>query len=172
SSVAMGDWDGDGRPDIAVAAYNQNAVYFLFGNRQELLVEDPPGSGLRSGFGRGSLRDTSDYDYWSFSAQAGDRLTVALETPGNPGNSSLYCWIGRSDGTYVNDFNTTGNGWGQSSPVSLPVSGNYLVYVRYNNDYRGEYRLRVSLARPPLQMESESNDQISQANTPVLTLTN
>src|SRR5204862_1784072 len=125
SSVAMGDWDGDGRPDIAVAAYNQNAVYFLFGNRQELLVEDPPGSGLRSGFGRGSLRDTSDYDYWSFSAQAGDLLTVAAEVPGNPDGSSLYYRVDRSDGTYVTDFGTDYYGWGQCSPVSLPVTGNY-----------------------------------------------
>ena len=173
-SVAVGDWNGDGRLDIAAAQWNGSSVNLLFGNRQELLAEDPVGSGLRSGFGRGSLRDRGDADYWSFSAQAGDLLTVALEVPGNLNGSPLHCWVGRSDGTSVAEFYSGQYGWGQSSPVALPVTGNYILYVNsavyyWGYDYFGEYHLRVSLARPPLQMESEPNDQISQANTPVFT---
>jgi len=50
----------------------------------------------------------------------------------------------------------------------LPVSGTYGVLVLYQDNYQGEYRLRVSVASPPLQMESEANDAIAQAN--VITL--
>src|SRR6266702_4699902 len=167
-AVAVGDWNRDGRPDIAAARYDSSGVYVLFGNRAELLAEDPVGSGLYSGFGRGNLANRSDYDYWSFTAQSNDVLTVAVDIPGNPGGSQLYYWVGRPDGAYVTDFYANSyNGWGQSSPVRLTASGNYYVYVHYNYEYYGEYQLRVSLARPPLQMESEANDQISQANTPV-----
>jgi len=38
---------------------------------------------LISGAGRGFLADGSDWDYWSFEAQAGDKLILAAETPGN-----------------------------------------------------------------------------------------
>ena len=56
------------------------------------------GSGVKSGFGRGNLTSTSDYDYWSFSAQAGETLTLAAETLGSPNNSSLLYDIYRPDG--------------------------------------------------------------------------
>jgi len=171
-SLAVGDWNGDGRMDLAAVNTDGDAINILLGNREQWLVEDPAGSGLRSGYGRGSLKDTGDYDYWSFSGQAGELLTVALETVGSVYQSSLYCWVGRSDGTAVREFTTDTHGFGQCSPVELPVAGTYTVYVRYNHDYRGEYRLRVSLARPPLQMESEANNTIAQANQPGFMLTN
>ena len=39
---------------------------------------------------------------------------------------------------------------------------------RYNYDYQGEYRLRVTLADPPIQMESENNNSIGSADVPSL----
>ena len=57
---------------------------------------------------------------------------------------------------------------GSLPPTVLPVSGTYSFYVRYNNDYQGEYRVRVTTATPPLQMESESNDSVGTANAPTL----
>ena len=43
-----------------------------------------------SGFGRGNLSVyNADNDAWSFSANAGDALTVAQESPGSPGSSGL-----------------------------------------------------------------------------------
>ena len=32
SLAALGDWNGDGIPDMAVGAYNDNAVYIIFLN--------------------------------------------------------------------------------------------------------------------------------------------
>ncbi len=171
-AVAVGDWNRDDRPDIAAAYWDADYVVLLFGNRADLLAEDPVGSGLRSGFGRGNLRDNGDHDYWSFTAQAGDLLTVALETPGSPGNNGMFYWVRDPDGDSLGETTTTDNGWGQYGPLTLTQSGTYTVRVRHWYGILNEYRLRVSLARPPLQMESEDNNQISQANRPEFVLTN
>ncbi len=126
---------------------------------------------LLTGGGRGNLQNREDYDYWSFSGRAGDILSVAVEVPGNPGASQLFYDILRPDGTRLTYFYANSyNGWGQSSPVSLPMDGTYSVAVSYNYDYWGEYRLRVTLARGGVQMESEDNNAISQADAPVLEL--
>jgi RHS repeat-associated protein len=169
--LAAGDWNGDGRPDLALsdAGYNNN-VTVLLGNNQKLLVEDPPGSGLWTGLGRGNLWSSSDVDYWSFSGKAGDLVSVAAEVPGNPQNSGLCYYLSDPNGNNIASFCGNYNGgYGQSSPVALPTDGTYTVRVSPSYDYQGEYRLRVSLARAPLQMESEPNDSIAQANALTIT---
>ena len=63
------------RPD---ANNNSNNVTLLLGNAVKALAEEPAGSGLRSGYGRGNLSTyNTDVDYWSFTGNAGDVLTVA-----------------------------------------------------------------------------------------------
>ena len=47
---------------------------------------------------------SSDTDYWSFTANPGDRLTVASETAGSPVNSSLIYAILAPDGTQLTAF--------------------------------------------------------------------
>jgi hypothetical protein len=168
-SVVAGDWDGDGRVDLASANYSGNNVTVLWGNRTEGLVEDPVGSGIRHGYGRGNLSGTEDYDYWSFSGRAGDRLVVAVEVPGNPSNSGFYYRVEQPDGSILTSFYSANNGTGQSAPVVLPASGRYVVRVSYNYSYWGEYRLRVSLAPGPWQLEAEDNNAVGQANQPVFT---
>ena len=98
SPLAVGDFNGDGRPDLATANYSGNSVTLLPGNASRPLAEDPAGSGLRSGFGRGNLWSTSDVDWWSFSAEAGETVTIAVESLGSPGSSSLYYELYRPDG--------------------------------------------------------------------------
>src|SRR5262249_23039015 len=89
-AVTSGDFNEDGRPDLATASYSNSSVTLLVGNNVEPLTEDPAGSGLRSGYGRGNLSIYNvDNDTWSFSANAGDTLVVAQENPGNPGSSGL-----------------------------------------------------------------------------------
>ena len=51
------------------------------------LTEDPAGSGLWMGRGIGSIQTTSDVDYWSFTALAGDVVSVSVDPP--PGGGSL-----------------------------------------------------------------------------------
>lgn len=174
-SVAVGDYNGDGRSDLAIAPYPNNSsgnqVAILTGDPTLPLIEDPVGSGLRSGFGRGNLSSTSDVDYWSFTANAGDTLTLASEIPGTPGSSQLYFEVDGPTGTALASFYGDGNGRnGQTSPVVLPTSGTYRVRVSYNNDYESEYRIRVTLAAAGTQMESETNDAIGSANVPTLAL--
>ena len=126
---------------------------------------------IRTGAGRGNLTSTSDVDYWSFSGRAGERLVVAVETPGNPGSSGLYWRVERPDGATLVDFYAAANGTGQSAPVVLPVSGTYAVRVSYNHQYWGEYRLRVTVAPAPWQLEGEDNNTVAQANVPGFTRT-
>ena len=172
--MVAGDFNRDGLMDLATTHWNWNGVYTWLGNHVEELAEDPPGSGLRSGYGRGNLKDSSDYDYWSFSGQAGDLVMISAEVPGSPYCSQLYFRVERVDGdaTGVLDFYSDGYGRGQSGPATLPMTGRYTVYVRYNCGYYGEYRLRVTLVRPPVQMESEENGALSQANNLAWTTNN
>ncbi|HKS38738.1 MAG TPA: FG-GAP-like repeat-containing protein, partial [Verrucomicrobiae bacterium] len=167
-SVAAGDFDNNGRLDLATANHSGHNVTILFPNDSELLVEDPAGSGVRTSWGRGNVSSTSDFDYWSFTANAGDLLTMASDVPGNPSSSGLYFRIDAIDGTFIGDFYSDANGRGESQPFSLPFGGTYTVRVSYNYQYFGEYRFRLTLARPPMQIESEGNNLISQADAPVL----
>src|SRR5204863_3641823 len=119
-SIAPGDFDGDGRTDLAIAHYTGNRVSIWLADRNQLLAEDPPGSGIRSAFGRGSLSDTGDADHWSFTGNAGDRLVVAVEIPGSPPASQLLYEIFGPDGTRLTYFYPDYYGWGQLAPTTLP----------------------------------------------------
>src|SRR5262249_47278215 len=111
----------------------------------------------------------TDEDYWSFSAKAGDRLTIASETPGNPNNTGLRYDVFGPDGTFLNRFYADQFGRGELPPLTLPGSGTYFVGVYYNYAYEGEYRFRATIATPPAQIETEANDGTSTANAVTLT---
>jgi len=170
--AALGDWNEDGITDVAVVNYGSDSVSVLLGDRAEPLLEDPAGSGVRSGFGRGNAASRDDYDFWSFSGNAGDWLSVASEVPGNPGATQLFYDILQPNGERLTYFYPDYAGWGQSTPVQLPISGRYTLYVRYNYDYQGEYRLRATLIPSSVQPERENNNNINEANQPQLVLTN
>ncbi|MBC8002313.1 MAG: VCBS repeat-containing protein, partial [Opitutaceae bacterium] len=169
-AVAAGDFYGNGRIGIASANYSANNVSILSPTTSKPLAEDPPGSGIRSSVGRGNLFNTSDVDHWSFSAKAGDYVTIASEVPGNPNGSGLYFRIDRPDGIVAGDFYAEFNGAGQSGPILIPISGTYTFRVSYNYTYFGEYRFRVTVASPPTQLESEANNTVAQANAIALPL--
>src|SRR5439155_16628191 len=90
TGVAVGDFTNDGRPDLIVANRNSTALLLTGDTPIALLSEDPAGSGIRSGYARGNLSSTSDADFFSFTAHAGDWLTLATEVPGNPGAIQLH----------------------------------------------------------------------------------
>jgi hypothetical protein len=82
--VAAADVDGRRAVDLATANHTDHTATVYLGTRLKPLPEDPADSGLYSGYGRGNLWSTSDYDYFSFTAAAGQTLSLAAEVPGNP----------------------------------------------------------------------------------------
>ncbi|HOC01080.1 MAG TPA: FG-GAP-like repeat-containing protein, partial [Verrucomicrobiota bacterium] len=167
-SVA-GDWNNDGRMDIATANYGNNTVGVFLANDTEWLAFDSVGHGVRVAAGQGNLSNTGDYDYWSFSAKAGERLVVGVEVPGRPSASQLYYLIEAIDGQDLEGFYPDYRGWGQSSMITIPRDGTYLVRVSYNYDYRGEYQIRVVLTPPEVAQESEDNGSVGSASALPLT---
>src|SRR6185295_8831020 len=93
----------------------------------------------------------------------GDLFLLGVDVPGNPGSSSLTFRVDKPDGTQLTSFTSAGNGIGESALVILPANGTYTVRVTYNNNFQSEYRLRVSIATPPMQMGSEENGTVATA---------
>ncbi len=170
-SATVGDFNLDGVPDIATANYYGGNVWVLFGNNNETLAVDSNGTGLRIAAARGNLADGNDYGIWTFSAVTGDRLFIATENPGDPGGSSLLYRIYYPNGSQWTYFYTDGNGRGSLS-LTVPSPGTYTVRVEQSSAYTGEYRLRVTLASPPVQLETEDNGSIAAADAVSLALTN
>ena len=138
-------------------------------------TEDPAGSGyFHSSVGLGSIDPlTSDLDYWSFTAQAGDVVSLFVDTPDsdlipqltlvNSSGSSLGtgAYAGPGSDAYV-------------SSRTIPTTGTYYALVNkysYSSSTPGNYQLRIDLARG-IQLESDSsysNNSISNANPLTLT---
>src|SRR5262249_35619760 len=118
--VATRDLNGGGRPGLARATYSGNSTSVFLGNAARLLVEDPAGSGLRSGYGRGNLSVyNQDTDFWSFTGRVGDRVKVAAENPGSPNNTGLHYTVYRPDGSYLTAFYTDQLSRGECNPGKL-----------------------------------------------------
>jgi hypothetical protein len=100
------------------------------------LVEDPAGSGLWLGRGLGSVQPASDVDWWSFTAQAGDLVSVSVDTPGSDLSPLVYLYDAGGN-TLENDYN---DGPGNDAFISHRViasSGTYYVRVRDGSSYSG-----------------------------------
>ncbi|HTI68675.1 MAG TPA: FG-GAP-like repeat-containing protein, partial [Candidatus Limnocylindria bacterium] len=171
-AVAAADFNADGRVDLAFANYNGGGISIWSGNGASPLTEDPAGSGLFTGVGRGIRSSSDDVDFYQFSGKAGDSAVLAVETPGNPPTSSLYYQVLNLDGGVLLSFGADNFGYAESGVFTLPRTGTYLVRVAANQDYQGEYRIRMTLARPPLQLVNEANGGIDQARSLTLSRTN
>ncbi|VGO16047.1 hypothetical protein PDESU_04637 [Pontiella desulfatans] len=163
-SIAVNDLNGDGLDDLAVLNPYYDQVYSYVANPLILLPEDPAGGGLRTGFGRGNRYNSADYDYWAFSGEAGDKVRMAVEVPGNPGSSGHYYELVSPEGTVLAGYYTASSGYGQSPPITLPSSGRYTMLVRHWYNYWSEYRIRVAMVPASMQMESEGNNSIGAAD--------
>jgi hypothetical protein len=109
------------------------------------------------------LWSCSDQDWWAFTGNSNDVVTIAVENPGSPGSSSLAFNVFQPDGNPWTGFGSDGNGRGQQT-LTLTASGTFTVRVTCGQNFQGEYRLRVSKATPPVAMENEYNDELGYAN--------
>ena len=133
------------------------------------LVEDPAGSGLFMGVGSGRQDPAgsawSDPDYWCFEAQAGDVVSISVDTP----ESNLNPFVelhNAADQYLIGDDNAGPDNDAFISHYVIPSSGFYYVKVGNYSATPDSYELRVDLARG-LQLESDawySNDNIAGAN--------
>ena len=163
--VTASDFNGDGFADLAASNYTSHNVAVYLGNEATPLTVDPADSGLSSAHGRGNLSSASDVDYFRFTGQAGQRVTLAAENPNGSYYSRLSFALLRPDGNTQASLVTGVNGApAETGPTTLPQTGTYLVRVTSYDDFQGEYRVRVTLADPPLQLESESNDSTANAD--------
>ncbi|MGH8523960.1 MAG: lectin-like protein, partial [Gammaproteobacteria bacterium] len=129
------------------------------------LVEVQPGYFQTEVFGFGSIDPQDDNDFWSFTAQAGDRVAVHLEAaPGSPINA--YAEIYNSAGNTVAGDDNGGPGLNPYiSHYAVPSTGTY--YVRaVSFSSVGNYQVRVELVRGmALEVdENYRNDTLGSAN--------
>lgn len=125
------------------------------------MTETPADTGFFTAFGLGSFYTASDVDYWRFDGEAGDRVTIRVESPA--AGSSLYLRLQNAVGSDLISTSADSAGNAQVQNFTLPSPGTY--YMRLDTGNPGQYQLRVDQSRGS-QMESENND--SQANATAL----
>ena len=141
------------------------------------LSQDPAGRGLWLGHGIGNqdpgfvYESSLDPDYWQVELQAGDVVSMSVNTPQSPLNP--YLTLYDANGNHL----TASNDEGPDSDAFISryaVTESGIYYVLVGKDYYsglGNYELQVDVARG-IQMEYDanySNDSLSGAN--VLTFT-
>ena len=139
------------------------------------LAEDPaqPGLFVTPVFGLGSQdpayygTNWSDADYWSFEAQAGDRVAIAVDTP-DSGVDPYVELRNSSDSNLAGDDSGGPDGDAYISHYVIPTTGTYYIAIGkyYYSTVAGSYQVRVELARG-MDLESDSsygNDSNGGAN--------
>ena len=100
-------------------------------------------SGLWLAFGLGSLDPDNDNDWWSFSAQAGDKVAIALDSAQVDGYFHCY----NAEGNELFGENDSGpNSSDYYSYFTVSTAGTYYVRTRSQGSV-GTYALRLELAR-------------------------
>ena len=126
---------------------------------------------IAPGVVRGSLFPANDWDYYSFSATAGDRLYALTMTSASASSStdSVLELYGPDGTTLIEHDNDDGSFSSNASSIAgavLPTTGTYYLRVRHNQA-TGQlfpYDLYMHLQRGTPGVESEPNDDPSNAN--------
>jgi hypothetical protein len=136
-------------------------------------LEDPAGSGFfTSNVALGAIEPSSDTDYWSFAARAGDRASFDLErTSGGDGQRVIiYNAAGQAIVDTFSSYSWFGSPPKTSYPAfTIPADGTYYARILNWPNFGGNwaYQFRIDLGRS-VQLESydwnQANDSISGAN--------
>ncbi|WP_205679110.1 pre-peptidase C-terminal domain-containing protein, partial [Aquisphaera insulae] len=132
------------------------------------VIEAASGSGVFSAYGLGVLTD-ADVDYWSFDAEAGDRVSIQLEVTSDDPEIYPYASITLEDalGGYrasASVYGAIGGLW----QVAITSPGTY--YIRINGQASTSYRLRLDQARTAQGADVEGSGNFSQSGaTPIST---
>ena len=142
-----------------------------------MLAEDPAGRGLLAAYGQGTIDPAtanntwSDPDYWSFSALAGDVVSITVATPSSLADTYVEL---RNSAELVlrSDANSGAETDAYISHYTIGTSGNYFVRVgkASASTVAGDYQLRVDVARG-INLESDAeyaNDDVNGADLVVL----
>ncbi|MDG2125625.1 MAG: FG-GAP-like repeat-containing protein, partial [Verrucomicrobiales bacterium] len=163
--IAVGDVNGDGYNDFVGGRVDSDQVLTFLGQPALPLLVDATESRAMHGFGRGFLTDTSDYDYFRFTAEAGQRLVVASEHPIAFGGAGLRIRVlDAAKNVYFSDNGEPTGNRGETNQITFSKTGSYFVEVHYNYQYFGEYRFRATLLEAPIAIESENNNAIGSAD--------
>jgi len=142
------------------------------------LTEDPAGGGYFLGRGLGSISEAvsqseGNPDYWSFTALAGDAVSVSVDTPDSDLDPEVLL-LNAAGGGLVSSNNEGPDNDAFISRYVIPSSGTYYVRASkyyYNTPATTGYQVRVDLARGATQLESDagySNDSVGGANAVTL----
>src|SRR5207248_255863 len=115
--------------------------------------------------GAGTFSGTGDRDYWRFDAQAGDHVSVRVETDA----TSVYTQLSLQNASGTTLTSAGGDYYGtaqiQNFVITAPGTYYLLVYSPYN---AAHYQMRVDQSHGP-QLEVEGDDSQSAANVFLLT---
>ena len=120
--------------------------------------------------GLGSIEPSSDNDYWSFQALAGDIVSLSVDTPDSDLVPRVYLYD-PSGSSLTYDYYSGPGSDAFISHYSITTNGTYYVRVISYYSTTGSYQLRIDLARG-IQLESDpnyTNDSIAGANSLTLT---
>ena len=129
-------------------------------------TETPAGSKFHTAFALGTFQAVGDVDYWRSEAEAGDVLSIRLETA----NSGIYPRVFLRNASDANLTYVYGDSsLGQIQNATIPSPGTYYIRV-WSDNGASPYRMRVDQSRG-IQLESEGNDSQANANTLALSVT-
>lgn len=174
AGAAWADLNGDGRVDLVAASRNNGRLYVWPGNGALPLETDAVDGRLRHASLRGHLTPKasgSDEDWYVFTAEAGDRLLLNVETPGAPNDSGRRYMLFNSQGQEVENYYSASDGSGQWTTV-LNQPGRWYLRVLPWYTTTLEYRARLTLVSPPVFVEGEPNNSLTQTNALPFTLDN
>ena len=127
-----------------------------------VLNNDIPGYLTASG--RGLKSSGSDAEYWSFQANAGDRLVFETRYPFENAAYGLAWRLTDPDGVAVFDRTISSNDLESTAPYALGKTGTYLLRVSDWYGIRTEYQFRCTLLRG-MDYETEPNGTIGTASS-------